>query len=77
MAEFFAIVSAIVVLVVLISNLDSAEDFEPSRGLVKFIFKTVYGLLTDPRGTLIKLALLFGALITLAISGLVILFTSY
>jgi hypothetical protein len=72
MAEFMAIISVIIILGVLFSNLESAEDLEPSRGLIKFGFKTVYGLFTDTKRTLLKLALLFGALITLAISGLVI-----
>ncbi|MBG9445294.1 hypothetical protein [Cytobacillus firmus] len=70
MAEFFAIISGIVIIGVFISNLDSAEDIEPSRGLIKFAFKSIYGLFTDTKRTLIKLGLLFGSLIILAISGL-------
>lgn len=70
MAGFFAIVSFIVVIGVFISDMDSAEDIEPSRGLIKFGIKTVFGLFTDTKKTLLKLALLFVSLITLLISGL-------
>ncbi|MGE6489973.1 hypothetical protein [Paenisporosarcina sp. NPDC076898] len=70
MEVFLAIISIIIIFGVIFSNFDSVEDIEPSRGLVKFGVKTVYGLFTDTKRTLIKLAILFGAVILLAISGL-------
>lgn len=70
MAAFLAVISAIVILGVFISDMDSAEDVEPSRGLLKFLFKTIYGLFTDTARTLRKLAILFIAIIVLLISGL-------
>jgi hypothetical protein len=73
MAEFFAIISGIVIIATFISSLDSGEDLEPSRGLIKIGFKMVFGLFTDTKATLINLGLLFVAIITLLISCLAIL----
>ncbi len=70
MAEFLAIISGIIIIGVFISNLDSAEDIEPSRGLIKFALKSIYRLFTNTKRILIKLGLLFGSLIVLAVSGL-------
>jgi len=73
MAELIALVSGISILVLLFSDIDSAEDLEPSRGLIKFTIKTVYGLFTNTKQTLMKLSFLILALVTFVISGIAVL----